>query len=104
MTPAAARGRRFRLLSSHGLVLQALTNHGIDLTYRELAGIVGMTERNVILVVRDLADAGLVKRDSGQGRIRHKRATVPKMMIVALRVIDNPWHGRRVDAQEGGAS
>ena len=53
-------GRDWTVFSSHGLVLFYLAAHP-DATQRAIAGALGITERQVGRVVRDLAAAGMVR-------------------------------------------
>ncbi len=56
-------------LSNHGHVLVALATDP-DLRMREVADLVGITERSVQLIVRDLEQAGYVERER-VGRRNH---------------------------------
>lgn len=51
--------RRWTLITSHGLVLFYLAARP-DATMRELSRIVGITERQVARIIRDLADAEMI--------------------------------------------
>ncbi|HEY6963360.1 MAG TPA: winged helix-turn-helix domain-containing protein [Gaiellaceae bacterium] len=58
-------------LTSHGFVLIAVAKSP-DATVRELAGAVGLTERQAHRVLADLADAGYILRER-VGRRNHYR-------------------------------
>jgi DNA-binding transcriptional ArsR family regulator len=53
---------RWRLLTNHGHVLLAVAG-APDIRVEELAQVVGITTRAVLLILRDLEDAGYVRRE-----------------------------------------
>ena len=61
-----ARGKTWTFLSSHAQVLLCIGREP-DLRMREIAAHLGITERSVQLIVKDLVDAGFVSR-SREGR------------------------------------
>ncbi len=56
-----AKGRRWRLLSNHGLVLAYIARDP-GATLRQMAQALGLTERAVYRLVRDLEEAGLIAK------------------------------------------
>ena len=62
-------GRRWTIFSSHGHVLFYLAAKP-DATLRATADALGLTERRVASIVRDLAEAGMV-RGERRGRRNH---------------------------------
>lgn len=57
-------------LSNHGHVLVALTRDP-DARMRDIAGAVGITERAVQQIVRDLVDSGYVRKEKDGRRNRY---------------------------------
>jgi len=55
-------GRRWRLLSNHGLVLSYIARHP-QATLRQMAQALGLTERAVYRLVGDLEGAGLIAKE-----------------------------------------
>jgi DNA-binding transcriptional ArsR family regulator len=55
----ASSGRRWSLLSSHGVVLLSLARRSAS-TVREISDELQMTERHVVRILRDLADAHMI--------------------------------------------
>ncbi len=66
MTRRAAK-HAWTILSNHGMVLLHLAANP-DLTQRELAAALGITENRVGTIVRDLEEAGMVRVDRGGWR------------------------------------
>ena len=54
-------GRRWTLVSKHGLVLSYLWQHPMH-TGRQIADHIGVTERTILRIIADLESAGYVKR------------------------------------------
>ena len=69
--PAAppSDGRSWTFLTNHGHVLLAVAMDP-DIHVKELARIVGITTRHALLILRDLEDAGYVRRER-VGRANH---------------------------------
>jgi DNA-binding MarR family transcriptional regulator len=59
----------WNFLTNHAHVLLCISENA-DVTVRELAGLVGITERAVMRIVRELDDAGFVER-TREGRRNH---------------------------------
>ena len=64
------------LLSTHGLVLLSVADKP-EVTTREIANNLGMAERSVQRVVRDLDSAGYIKRESVGRRNRNGEKPLP---------------------------
>ncbi len=97
------------ILSNHGMVLLHLAANP-DLTQRELAAALGITETRVGTIVRDLEEAGMVRVDRGgwrnsyrvnpEARLRH-----PTLSHIPLRrlidAVTPRLGGETVDAEAG---
>jgi DNA-binding transcriptional regulator GbsR (MarR family) len=66
MDRGEARRRDWSLISTHGIVVVFVAAHPTA-TLREIAQAAGVTERQVARVVKELADAGLLRMER-QGR------------------------------------
>lgn len=80
--------REWYPISNHALLLLYVTDKP-QTTYRELAGLLGMTERNVVRVVRDLqADGILSYTRAPEGNVYKIRmnATLPRGALAGQRV------------------
>ncbi len=58
---AEGPGRKWRLVSNHGLVLGYIAFHP-DATLRQMSQDLGLTERAIHRIVSDLEDAGLIAK------------------------------------------
>lgn len=67
--PAPSNASSWTFLTSHGHVLLAVAINP-DIRVKELAEIVGITTRHALLILRDLEDAGYVRRER-VGRANH---------------------------------
>jgi DNA-binding transcriptional ArsR family regulator len=62
---------KWTFLTSHAIVLFFLTKHPL-ITGRELAGLVGITERRVRNIISDLDSAGYIKKSQEGRKVRYK--------------------------------
>lgn len=77
VTPPAPEGPGWTFLTNHAHVLVCLSRQP-DITLREVAVAVGITERAVQRIVRELEDAGVLRREREGRRNRyHVTGTQP---------------------------
>ncbi len=86
-------------ITNHGAVL-ALIGRRSQITAREIAAQLGITERTVQRIIRDLADSGYIMR-SRVGRVNRyevderrplRRSDQPDVLVADLLHILNPKH------------
>jgi DNA-binding transcriptional ArsR family regulator len=96
--------RDWSLLSHHGLVLCEVAATG-DVTIRDLSDTLGITERHVSRILRDLQDARMLNvRRSGRRNhyslARNARFRHPRLAHIPLREVMGLLSSRLVQARE----